>query len=232
MSENVIRHDIVKLEFDIGSSLKEIKKLQEDMNELKKKLTGSIDNGAFDELRDDAEKSVKPMQKVKEQAEKVKKSLTDIGKKAAVTAFNGLKKLAGISFKALTVGIGAAATAIGGLVSKAVSSYADFEQLKGGVETLFGAKGAQTVEEYAKIMGKSVDKVKGDYDKLKKVENTVIKHANNAFKTSGLSANAYMETVTSFSASLISSVNGDTKKAADLANMAIVDMSDNANKMG
>ena len=85
----------------------------------------------------------------------------------------------------------------------ALDSYADYEQLVGGVETLF-KDNASTVEQYA----------------------------NNAYKTAGLSANDYMETVTSFSASLLQSLNGDTAKAADVSNRAIVDMADNANKMG
>lgn len=232
MSTEIIRHDIVQLDFDIGSSLKEIKKLQNDINELKKKLTGEIDNGAFDEFRDDVNKSVKPLQKVKEQAEKVKQKVTEIGKKAAVTAFNGLKKLAGISFKALTVGLTTAATAIGGIVAKSVSAFAEFEQLKGGVETLFGAKGAKSVEEYAKIVGKSVKDVTKEYKNKLAAEKQVLSDANEAYKTAGLSANDYMQTVTSFSASLISSVGGDTKKAAKYANTALINMSDNANKMG
>ena len=86
---------------------------------------------------------------------------------------------------------------------QALSSYADYEQLVGGVETLF-KDNASTVENYA----------------------------NNAYKTAGLSANDYMETVTSFSASLLQSLKGDTAKSAEVADMAITDMSDNANKMG
>jgi phage-related protein len=86
---------------------------------------------------------------------------------------------------------------------QALDSYADYEQLVGGVETLF-KESAGIVEGYA----------------------------NNAYKTAGLSANEYMETVTSFSASLLSSLNGDTAKSAKVADMAITDMSDNANKMG
>ena len=84
-----------------------------------------------------------------------------------------------------------------------VSAYADYEQLVGGVETLFGESSKKMLE-----------------------------YANQAYKTAGLSANAYMETATSFSASLLSSLGGDTEKAADYANRAIIDMSDNANKMG
>lgn len=163
---------------------------------------------------------------------KVKSNLSSIASKAAGAAFTGLKKLASISFKTLVVGITGAVAAIGTLTAKSVQAYGDYEQLVGGVETLFGAKGAQSVKEYADIMGKSVNSVKSEYKTLKQVEKTVLSDANDAYKTAGLSANAYMETVTGFSASLISSLDGDTKKAATLANMAIVDMSDNANKMG
>lgn len=200
---NIIREDIVKVNFDVGSGLKELQKLQNDVNELKKKLTGDMGSDSFEDLKNSAEECQKPLKKVKEQAEKVTKSVSDIGKKAATVAFNGLKKLAGISLKALIVGVGAVAAAVGKIGYEAVKSFADFEQLKGGVETLF-----------------------------KDNANTVLKYANNAYKTAGLSANEYMETVTSFSASLLQSLGGDTKAAAKYADLAISDMSDNANKMG
>ena len=99
--------------------------------------------------------------------------------------------------------IGTAATAIGALTTAAVNNYAEYEQLVGGVETLF-----------------------------KNSADTVMGYAENAYKTAGLSANEYMETVTSFSASLLQSLDGDTKAAASAADMAITDMADNANKMG
>lgn len=86
---------------------------------------------------------------------------------------------------------------------QSLKSYADYEQLVGGVDTLF-KENSKKVQEYA----------------------------DNAYKTSGLSANEYMETVTSFSAGLLQSLKGDTSKAAEVADMAIIDMSDNANKMG
>lgn len=231
MSTNIMRHDVVQLDFDIGGSLKEIQRLQNDIQELKKKLTGDIDNGAFDDLRDDVNDTVKPMKKVKEQADKVTKSVTDIGKKAAKAAYSGLKKVAGVSFKALTVGVGAAAVAVTGLVTKSVQAYADFEQLQGGVQKLFGA-GGQSLQDYAKSVGKSVGDAKKEYDQLITAENTVFKNANDAYRTAGLGANEYMETVTGFSASLISSLGGDTKQAASLADTAIRDMSDNANVFG
>lgn len=105
--------------------------------------------------------------------------------------------------KGVSAAIGGAATALAGLGTASVSSYADLEQNVGGIETLF----------------------KGSADK-------VIKNAENAYKTAGMSANQYMETVTGFSASLLQSLGGDTDKAADVADMALTDMADNANKMG
>jgi phage-related protein len=117
------------------------------------------------------------------------------------------------------------------LVSKSVGAFADYEQLTGGVETLFGASG-RSVEEYAQSVGKSVSDIQGKYDSLMSAQNAVLENANKAYMTAGMSANEYMDTVTGFSASLISSLGGDTNKAADYANSALVDMSDNANKMG
>lgn len=111
----------------------------------------------------------------------------------------GLKGL-GAAFGALALAAGASAVALGKAV---LSAYADYEQLVGGVDTLF-KESSQELQAYAA----------------------------NAYKTAGLSANDYMETVTSFSASLIQSLGGDTEKAVQYADMAITDMSDNANKMG
>lgn len=102
-----------------------------------------------------------------------------------------------------TVAVGAAAAGITALTKSAVNNYAEYEQLVGGVETLF----------------------KGSADKVQE-------YAANAYKTAGMSANEYMSTVTGFSASLLQSLGGDTDKAAEYANQALTDMSDNANKMG
>ena len=114
---------------------------------------------------------------------------------------------------------------------KALDSYADYEQLIGGVQTLFGV-GEVSVEEYAASVGKSVKDVQKKYDQMYEAQESVLNYADKAYETAGLSANEYMETVTSFSASLIQSLKGNTLKAADYANRAIIDMSDNANKMG
>lgn len=107
------------------------------------------------------------------------------------------------AFKGVGVAIGAVATAITGLTVAATNAYADYEQLVGGVDTLFKESSQQ-----------------------------LQKYADEAYKTAGLSANDYMETATSFSASLLQSLEGDTEKAVEYANSAIIDMSDNANKMG
>ena len=165
------------------------------------------------------------------------KNMTESMKDATNTASKMSSVMKGIGSSAIKVGKGlavagaAAATAVTALVSKSVGAFADYEQLTGGVETLFGA-GGRSVEEYAQSVGKSVSDVQGKYDSLMSAQNVVLENANKAYMTAGMSANEYMDTVTGFSASLISSLGGDTNKAADYANSALVDMSDNANKMG
>lgn len=105
--------------------------------------------------------------------------------------------------KASAAAVGAASAGVAALGTACINAYADYEQLAGGVETLF-KDSAETIQSFA----------------------------DNAYKTAGLSANEYMETVTSFSASLLQSLDGDTEKAAAAADLAITDMADNANKMG
>ena len=165
------------------------------------------------------------------------KNMNESMKDATNTASKMSSVMKGIGSSAIKVGKGlavagaAAATAVTALVSKSVGAFADYEQLTGGVETLFGA-GGRSVEEYAQSVGKSVSDIQGKYDSLMSAQNVVLENANKAYMTAGMSANEYMDTVTGFSASLISSLGGDTSKAADYANSALVDMSDNANKMG
>lgn len=147
------------------------------------------------------------------------------------SAMGKLKGVAGTAAKAIGVGFTAAASAVGAIGAAAVKAQGEYEQLVGGIETLFGT-GGQTVEEYAAKVGKSVSDAAADYEKLTSVQETMIDRAHSAFERAGVSANTYMETATSFAASLVSSLGGDTVKAADYADQAIVDMSDNANKMG
>ena len=124
-----------------------------------------------------------------------------------------------------------AAAGIGKIISESINLGGALQQSLGGVETLFGA-GGRTIEEYAQSVGKSVEDVRDKYEILMKSQQTVMDNAAQAYKTVGLSANDYMEQTTSFAASLLSSVSQDTDAAAQLANMAMVDMADNANKMG
>ena len=143
------------------------------------------------------EKSVKDFADEEEKAGKSTLSLGDLIKGNLIS--EGI--MAGIR------GLGSAMKAVGSALievgKSAIQSYADYEQLVGGVDTLFGDS-SKTIQDYA----------------------------NNAYKSAGLSANQYMETVTSFSASLLQSLGGDTAKSAEYADRAITDMSDNANKMG
>lgn len=137
-------------------------------------------------------------EKIEETGDKAEKT-----SKKMSSVFGNIGKFALKAAKVAVVVTTAVATGIAGITAKAVSGYADYEQLVGGVETLF----------------------KDSSDK-------VVEYANNAYKTAGLSANDYMDTVTSFSASLLQGLEGDTAQAAEYANLAITDMSDNANKMG
>jgi phage-related protein len=113
---------------------------------------------------------------------------------------------------------------------QAVESFSSYEQLVGGVETLFGAQG-KTLEQFAKDSGKSVSEVKDQYNTLTEAQSIALKNADKAYATAGMSMNQYMETITSFAASLKQSTK-DEVEAANVADVAIRDMSDNANKMG
>ncbi len=149
-------------------------------------------------------------------------------------------KLGGIGDKAksalATVGkvgvamAGAAAGAIGVTSKAALDAYASYEQLVGGVQTLFGA-GGKTLEAYAESVGQTVDSASAKYGELIEAQEMFV-YADAAYASAGVSANRYMEQATSFAASLVSSLGGDTKAAVEYADMAIRDMSDNANKMG
>jgi phage-related protein len=122
------------------------------------------------------------------------------GLKSGLNSMKSSVAKIGKAFGAIAIGAGAAAIAV---TKMATSAYADYEQLAGGVETLFKSSASK-----------------------------VMKYAEDAFRTTGMSANDYMKNVTSFSASLISSVGGDTEKAAEVANAAMISMSDNVNKFG
>ena len=164
------------------------------------KLGSELDKNAsyMDEAAKSSDGCAKSIDKYGKEAKKAGEDSEEAGKK-----FDKVKTAAtalGTAAAAATAALAAAAIKLG---KEVISAYADYEQLVGGVETLF-----------------------------KDSSGKVMEYANDAYKTAGLSANEYMKTVTGFSASLISSLGGDTEKAAKYADMAITDMSDNANKMG
>lgn len=140
-------------------------------------------------------------------AEKALAKVSKAGQKVGSVLGKGFK-LAGQAAlqmgKVIGAGVTAGTAAMGKLVSSAMSAYANYEQLEGGVQKLFGDD----------------------------AQNLVMEYARNAYRTAGLSANEYMDTVTSFSASLISSLGKDTVAAAAYADLAITDMADNANTFG
>ena len=159
--------------------------------------------------------------KAHQAAQKLKQNLTNVAKTSLNSLINQVGKLgsglksaasragelatnmAKTAAKSVAAGVAATATAVGAVGVSAIKSYAEYEQLVGGIDTLF-----------------------------KDSNKEVMKYANNAYKTAGMSANTYMDTVTSFSASLLQSLGGDTSAAAKMADMAVKDMADNANKMG
>lgn len=155
---------------------------------------------ALNNATTDVNRTKKQLNELETGVENVGDAMDGAGQKTNV--FGDVLK-ANLLGSAIVSGIKAVASGIKSLISGAIEGYGEYEQLVGGVETLFGS---------------SAD--------------TVIKNAENAYKTAGLSANAYMETVTSFSASLLQSMGNDTEAAAKKADQALTDMSDNANKMG
>lgn len=154
------------------------------------KVDATLDKSKFDQGAKDIEKTGKST------ADKLVSAFKDAGGKIGEALSNAAKNAA----KAATVAITGATTAMAGM---AVSTYADYEQLTGGIDKLFGDASL-----------------------------TVQKNADKAYQTAGLSANQYMEAVTGFSASLISGLGGNTEEAAKIADLAMQDMSDNANTFG
>lgn len=128
---------------------------------------------------------------------------TKIDESGFKKGFASLQSAGAAAFKTLAGAATLVTGALAGIVAESVKARGELEQQIGGVQTLF--------------------KDNADF---------VIENANKAYKTAGLSASEYMENVTSFSASLLQSTAGDTQKAAEIADMAMIDMADNANKMG
>lgn len=163
-------------------------------------------------------------------AKGIKGSISEALSGEASSAGDEAGEKAGNSFIGKIKGLIAAA-GIGAAVKEALSLGADLEQSIGGIETLFGT-GGNSIEEYAAQVGKSVEEISGEYEKLKTSEETMLAYADQAYKTAGLSANDYMQTVTGFAASLKQSTGDDMEALTTAANQAVIDMADNANKMG
>lgn len=191
-----------QLKSDVGKAAAEYRKQGMSASEAMKKAYADIGYVAGETHKKVDKHLDKTGKKTVDIKAKMKSMFSAIGK----GALTSVKALAKVSVAAAKIGVVAAtivATGLTAMTKSAVEQYADYEQLVGGVETLF----------------------KDSSDK-------VVEYANNAYKTAGLSANEYMDTATSFSASLLQGLEGDTAQAAEYANLAITDMSDNANKMG
>lgn len=179
------------------------------------KLFGIVGLKGVDKTKKDLKDTINT---AKDESSKLEKHVSKIGELAP--------KIGKLAVK----GVAAAGAAIGTITKFAVSSYSEYEQLVGGVETLFGAQG-MSLKEYAEKVGQSVDQAKGKYNQLIQAQTEVMNNAKVAYKTAGMSANDYMNTITSFAAALKQSTANETE-AAKVANMAVIDMADNANKMG
>lgn len=168
------------------------------------------------------------------------------GMKEAQMAFQSMKNQTGSSLDKISNSLSAVGTASMKLgagmtatltapvvagVTGIVKSFADLEQSLGGVETLFKDNGTSAIG-LAKKYNITAKEAQAMYDTMEAKGASVLSNANNAFKTAGVSANQYMQQVTSFSATLLQGLGGDTEKAAQYADKALVQMADNANKMG
>lgn len=131
----------------------------------------------------------------------------------------------------VATGVALVGAGVGAVTGMSMNAYAAYEQNVGGIQKIFGNMG-KSLEDYAAMTGQTVEQCSGKWQQLEQAQATVLANADAAYKTAGMSANQYMEQVTGFSAALVSSLGGDTVKAADYANTAMVDMSDNANTFG
>lgn len=142
-----------------------------------------------------------------------------------------LGAVAGKAASLVAAGVAAVAAGVTAVTGMSMNAYAAYEQNVGGIKKIFGNMG-KSLEDYAAMTGQTVEQCSGKWQQLEQAQTTVLANADRAYITAGLSANRYMEQVTGFSASLVSSLGGDTVKAAEYANTAMVDMSDNANTFG
>ena len=156
-----------------------------------------------------------------------------VGKKTGSSMASGIASVLGKSGAAIAAGFGAAMAGVGAVAKEAFSSFADYQQLTGGIETLFGAGGQSMMDMVtaAKEAGESTQGIVDKYMELKDAQDLVMGNAANAWKTAGLNVNEYMETVSGFAASLKQSTSSNIE-AAKAADVAVQDMADNSAKMG
>ena len=163
-------------------------------------------------------------------AEGIQGELTNIlggaGSSAGISAGGGIAS--GIKKAIVGAGIG---VAVGKVVNDSMGEGSALQQSIGGIETLFGNQG-KTIREYAEMQGKTLEEVTEEYQRNSIAEAKMMQYAKEAYASAGMSRNEYMQNATSFAATLLQGLEGDTVKAADFANMAMQDMSDNANKFG
>ena len=169
----------------------------------------------------------------------VKISVDDQASSQVETIGSKLKGGLVTAAKAGAAAVAAAGATIVAIGKQAIEQYAEYEQLVGGVETLYGNAG-KSMEQYVQEVADQVrsrgfepdlEGIAERWKALEAVEQKVLKNASEAYRTAGLSANQYMETITGFTAALGQTID-DTSVVADYADMAVRDMSDNANKMG
>lgn len=206
---------VAKVKLALTQASTEMRKTEQDLASMDKEI---------DEAKDDSGDLSEEVKKAGDEAKKAGEG--------GFTVFKGvLADLASSAIKSALSGIADLGKAVVGLGKDAISGYADYEQLVGGIETLFGA-GGKTFQEFERATGLTGEEARNEYAKLMDAQNIVMSNASEAYKNVGMSANEYMETVTAFSASLVSSLGGDTVAAAEAADLALQDISDNANKMG
>lgn len=206
------------------------------LNKMEKELRDT--SKGMDDLERNTEESAKEMRNLERNAQGVGNELDGAGKSAG--SFGSTLK-AVLTSEVIMGGVrmlADAAKALGkamiDLTKQSLAAYADYEQLSGGIATLFSST-TQSQSEFVGEMirtGKSYQQAMSEWRGTQAGVNIAMENANIAYKTAGMSANSYMETITSFAASLTTSLGGDTVAAARLADQAIIDASDNANKMG
>lgn len=206
----ITQEEYAKLAAQVATTASKLGDLENEAKETKDEM-----NGLGNASEDAGKKAQKSGDDAKEAGDKWEK-FGEAAKKAA---------------EVVAAAVGAALVATGKLVVDSVEAFASMEQLEGGINKLYGS-GAESLEEYAESLGVLPGAVRGVYRDLEAANQQMLDQAANAWQTAGMSAEIYLQTATSFSASLISGLNGDTQEAARLTDVAIQDMADNANTFG